>query len=248
MFDQTFVNVQAQTRKPWTVLASLSLQAAIVLALLIAPLLRIAKLDAPPKVPEFLRVTKVDMTAQPDVKKTTAAVQQTSSSRPIVFQLPRTQTPTSVPTKIDMTPDAPSIAITTDATAGPASNVLAGLTSSLLLQRPREEQRPAPPAPVAPAKQQLHVGGDVQAAKLVYFPRPEYPRLAVTTRTQGTVVIRAVIARDGTIGNLQLISGPPLLVTAALEAVRQWRYKPTILNGEPVEVLTEINVNFTLAR
>jgi protein TonB len=91
------------------------------------------------------------------------------------------------------------------------------------------------------------VGGDVQAAKLIYSPRPLYPPIALATRTQGTVVIRAVIARDGSIGHLQSVSGPPLLVQAAMDAVRQWHYKPTTLNHETVEVLTEISVNFTLS-
>jgi protein TonB len=109
-----------------------------------------------------------------------------------------------------------------------------------------------PPAPIvksSPSPQiPILIGGAVQAAKLVSGPRPAYPPLARATRTQGTVRIQAVIARDGSIRNLHLVSGPPLLVAVALEAVRQWRYQPTLLNGEPVEVITEIDVNFTLSQ
>jgi protein TonB len=70
--------------------------------------------------------------------------------------------------------------------------------------------------------------------------------LAKQARIQGVVRFTAIIGRDGTIQNLTLVSGHPLLVSAAQEAVKQWRYKPTLLNGEPVEVVTQIDVNFTL--
>jgi periplasmic protein TonB len=72
--------------------------------------------------------------------------------------------------------------------------------------------------------------------------------LAKQARIQGTVRFNAVIGRDGTIQNLTLASGHPLLVPAATEAVRQWVYQPTLLNGEPVEVVTQIDVNFTLSQ
>ena len=99
--------------------------------------------------------------------------------------------------------------------------------------------------PVAKSGPQ-RVGGDVQAAKLIHQVRPAYPALAKQARIQGTVRLQAVIARDGSIQNLVLASGHPLLVPSAMEAVRQWRYSPTTLNGETVEVLTQIDVNFTL--
>jgi protein TonB len=88
----------------------------------------------------------------------------------------------------------------------------------------------------------------VQEAKLIDGPRPAYPTIAKTTRTQGLVRIQAIIAVDGTIRNLKVISGPPLLVNAAVEAVSRWRYQPTLLSGNAVEVITEIDVNFTLAQ
>lgn len=75
---------------------------------------------------------------------------------------------------------------------------------------------------------------------------PVYPKIAILAHQQGTVLLHAIIGRDGTIQNLQAISGPPLLVKAALEAVERWRYRPYLLNNEPVEVETQITVNFTL--
>jgi protein TonB len=88
----------------------------------------------------------------------------------------------------------------------------------------------------------------VQAANLIRQPRPVYPPLAKAARVQGTVKFEATIGKDGTIQNLKVISGPPLLIQAATAAVAQWQYKPTLLNGEPVEVLTTIDVNFTLSQ
>ena len=92
------------------------------------------------------------------------------------------------------------------------------------------------------------VGGNVQSAKLVRQPKPVYPPLARQARIQGQVKFTAVIGNDGTIQNLQLISGHPLLVQSAQDAVRQWVYQPTLLNGEPVQVITQIDVNFTLTQ
>jgi protein TonB len=76
--------------------------------------------------------------------------------------------------------------------------------------------------------------------------QPQYPPLARQARVSGTVKLHAIIAKDGTVQELQVISGHPLLIQAALDAVRQWRYRPTLLNSEPVEVDTTIDVIFTL--
>ena len=81
---------------------------------------------------------------------------------------------------------------------------------------------------------------------LVHQVKPQYPELAMKARIQGTVVLQAVIGKDGTVQDLRLVSGHPMLAPAAIEAVRQWRYRPYLLNSEPVEVDTQINVNFTL--
>jgi protein TonB len=131
---------------------------------------------------------------------------------------------------------------------GTAGGVIGGIIGSVPTAAP-----PPPPPPVKqevkPATpQRIRVGGNVQAAKLVKQPRPVYPPLAKQARIQGTVRFTAIIGKDGTIQNLQLVSGHPLLVPSAQDAVRQWVYQPTLLNGEPVEVVTQIDVNFTLSQ
>jgi TonB family protein len=92
----------------------------------------------------------------------------------------------------------------------------------------------------------IRIGGNVQAANLIHKVVPTYPPLAAQARIQGTVRFEAVIGENGAIRNLQLVSGHPMLVSSAQQAVSQWRYKPTLLNGRPVEVVTTIDVNFTL--
>lgn len=103
-----------------------------------------------------------------------------------------------------------------------------------------------PPPPQPPASERIQIGGQVAAAKLIYQPSPTYPALARQARIQGTVRLQAVISKEGEIENLTVMSGHPLLIPAALNAVRQWRYQPTFLNGVPVEVETTIEVNFKL--
>lgn len=111
---------------------------------------------------------------------------------------------------------------------------------------------PPPPPPAiavtAPPTGRIRVGGNVQAMKLVSQPKPAYPAEAKSARIQGVVQLLAIIAKDGTVENLTVISGHPLLAAAAIDAVRQWVYQPTTLNGEPIGVETEIDVNFTLAQ
>ena len=102
------------------------------------------------------------------------------------------------------------------------------------------------PAPPKPAQSRIKVGGNVTAARIVNRTTPIYPPLARQTRISGTVRLHAIIAKDGTVQQLEVLSGHPLLVQAALDAVRQWRYQPTLLNGEPVEVDTTVDVIFSL--
>jgi protein TonB len=97
-----------------------------------------------------------------------------------------------------------------------------------------------------PEKQTVKVSEGVEQAQLITRIEPPYPVLAKETRTQGTVFLHAIISREGRITSLEVVSGHPLLVRAALDAVRQWRYRPTLLNGEPVEVETSITVIFRL--
>jgi TonB family protein len=103
-----------------------------------------------------------------------------------------------------------------------------------------------PDVPVAPDR--IRIGGNVQQAKLIKQPHPVYPQEAKDARVQGTVKLQATIGKDGTVQSLEVISGPSPLVPAALDAVRQWVYQTTLLNGNPVEVVTQIDVNFTLSQ
>jgi len=100
--------------------------------------------------------------------------------------------------------------------------------------------------PAQPEKRPVKVSEGVLEAQLVSRIEPQYPTIAVQTKTQGTVRLRAIISRDGRITSLEILNGHPFLVRAALDAVRQWRYRPTLLNGEPVEVETSITVIFRL--
>ena len=102
------------------------------------------------------------------------------------------------------------------------------------------------PSPVPAPPTRIRLGGNVERSKLISGPRPVYPPLARQARISGTVLLDAVISREGAILNLRAVSGHPLLIPAAVAAVRQWVFRPTLLNGDPVEVATEIEVNFTL--
>jgi periplasmic protein TonB len=103
-----------------------------------------------------------------------------------------------------------------------------------------------PPPPKATAPVRIKQGGNVTAASIITQTRPVYPALARQARIQGNVVLHAIIDKDGNVAQLEVVSGHPLLVQAALDAVKQWRYKPTLLNGDPVEVDTTITVTFTM--
>ena len=124
---------------------------------------------------------------------------------------------------------------------GVIDGVIGGDPASMVpLPRPPVPPRVKPP-------QRLRVGGNVQRANLIRQVRPRYPRPARQARIQGTVILEAIISEQGSVENLRVIKGHPLLIQSALEAVRRWRYKPTVLNGVPVEVITRITVRFHLA-
>jgi protein TonB len=137
---------------------------------------------------------------------------------------------------------------------GVAGGVTGGVLNSILNSAPQAVAvLPPPPPPkkeekkeVAPTR--IRVGGSVQLAKRVTMVQPVYPPLAKQARIQGTVVLSAIIAKDGTIQEIHVTSGPAMLQQAAVDAVKRWVYAPTLLNSEPVEVSTEIEVNFRLSQ
>jgi protein TonB len=145
------------------------------------------------------------------------------------------------------------------ATPGVDGSVSAGDLSGLVFGVLNQSSRVMPPArppepqisqPVKPADAgppaRVNVGGVVDMARLVRRVEPIYPLLARQIRISGTVELTGVIGVDGHIRELQVVKGYPLLARAALEAVRQWIYEPTLLNGKPVEVIAPITVNFLL--
>jgi protein TonB len=143
--------------------------------------------------------------------------------------------------------------IATDRTERAAAGVPKGIAGDILGSVPEDSVgivnsllRPATPVLPRLAPQKLRVSSGVAEGMLVYQVKPQYPAPAKLSRIEGRVSLQAVIGKDGTIENLRVISGHPLLAPAALDAVKQWRYKPYFLNGEPVEVETQIVVNFVL--
>ena len=117
---------------------------------------------------------------------------------------------------------------------------------SFSLRQPTVSMEAAvPPAGGTPTR--IRVGGNVQANNLITKVTPMYPLEAKMARIQGTVKFQATIGKDGSVVDLQLLTGHPLLVPSATDAVKQWIYKPTLLNGNPVDVVTQIDVNYTLA-
>ena len=104
-----------------------------------------------------------------------------------------------------------------------------------------------PPPPPKPVSRPVPRTSTMMEGYLIHRVQPIYPQLAKAARIQGPVELRAIISKDGFIENLRVLGGHPMLVTAAVDAVKQWRYRPYILNGEPVEVETQITVNFILS-
>lgn len=128
--------------------------------------------------------------------------------------------------------------------------LLALCTATAFAQDQPPQSAPANP-PAAPQTSQdspktIRLGGGVMQAQITKMVQPVYPQIAKTAHISGTVVLHAIVGADGKIADLQYVSGPPLLMRAAMDAVRQWEYKPTLLNGEAVRVDTTISVVFTL--
>jgi TonB family protein len=122
-----------------------------------------------------------------------------------------------------------------------------GQVTQMVLVRGHKAAETGPAGPKSSAPKRIRVGGDIEAAHAIYLPQPVYPASAEKQGIEGTVVLQAVIGKDGNILSLTPLSGPhQALIQAAMNAARQWRYKPTLLNGAPVEVATTIEVVFQL--
>jgi protein TonB len=155
------------------------------------------------------------------------------------------RTPTAIPKKIQMIkedeqPPATGVAgVVGGVPGGVPGGTMGGVLGGMLSSTPVAIPKAAP--------QRVRVSAGVQQGLLIRKVTPTYPALARQARIQGTVVLQALIGKDGAIQNLRVVSGHPMLTGAALDAVKQWRYKPYYLNNEPVEVDTTINVIFSLS-
>jgi protein TonB len=157
------------------------------------------------------------------------------------------RTPTKIPEKVQMIKEdeaPPPVMSASGVVGGVPGGIpggqMGGVIGGIISSTPVAVPKVATP-------QRVRVSQGVTQGLLIRKVQPNYPPLARQARIQGQVLLQAEISRDGTIENLHLISGHPMLAPAAIEAVKQWRYKPYILNGEPVEVETQITVNFTLS-
>jgi periplasmic protein TonB len=177
-----------------------------------------------------------------------AAVPEVKIVKPRTSDLDNGQlrTPTAIPKKVamikeDEPPPASGVAgVVGGVPGGVPGGAMGGVLGGIIGNAPTVVPKAATP-------QRVRVSQGVSQGLLVRQVKPVYPPLARQARIQGVVVLQAVISKDGSIEGLHLVSGHPMLAPAAMDAVKQWKYKPYFLNGEPVEVETTINVNFTLA-
>ena len=248
MFEPIISENTARTRRPLAVALSFSGQVLLVTLAVVAPLLHTETI-APG---HLLRVISAPRRLGPVRVFTERPPAGVYHQRPglRVFTDHVFRQPLRVPSGIlpEMKEPSPDLLARLSGPAIPGDpNGVPFATGMDLAQIPRPD-RPKPTPALAPAtRAPLRVGGKVQAAKIVHQVTPVYPPLARQARISGIVRLEAVISRSGMIESLQVMSGHPLLTQAALDAVRQWVYQPTLLNGQPVEVVTQIEVNFKLA-
>jgi protein TonB len=245
MFEQSLLLDHAAAKKTGALAVSLTVQTLFVGVLIALPLIYGDHL------PDVRRLISLSLPLPPPPPPPVHEIAAASSSRSS-FSQAKPYVPTRVPVfspnaALDLV-DAPPSLLTGSADIGvPGGTGVGSFTAQIpgeALPPPKPQVADTPKPPVKPTI----VGGDVQAAKLLRKVIPVYPPLAKQARVSGTVQLIGVIAKDGTIQQLQVSSGHPLLVKAALDAVRQWVYRPTLLNGQAVEVIAPIDVIFTLSQ
>jgi periplasmic protein TonB len=241
MFDEMVVSSPnpKKTNKPWTVILSMIFQVAFLAVLILIPLIYTEAL------PKTMMATLL-VAPPPPPPPPPPPMAQIVHVKPQVHLMDagKLVTPKVIPKDIKIikedAPDMSSMGMQGGVVGGVAGGQMGGVIGGVI-----GGVGGAPPPP-KPAQQRIRQGGQVQAAKLLNKVQPMYPPLARQTRISGTVRLHAIIAKNGTVEQLEVISGHPLLVQAALDAVRQWKYQPTTLNGENVEVDTTIDVIFSL--
>jgi len=244
MFEDSLIESggRLKTKRGWTSIISFTLQIMIIGVMILIPLIftealprtqlmtfLVAPPPPPPPPPPAAAPVKVVKVIQTDI---------------VNGQL---RTPTKIPQKVQMIKEEeapPPVMASTGVVGGVPGGVpggsMGGVIGSVLSSTPTVAPKIATP-------QRVRVSSGVSQGLIIRRVQPNYPPLARQARIQGTVVLQAQISKEGNIENLQLISGHPMLAPAAIEAVKQWKYKPYLLNGEPVEVETQVQVNFTLA-
>ncbi|HKW61348.1 MAG TPA: TonB family protein [Candidatus Acidoferrum sp.] len=244
MFDEMVVSSPnpTRTKKPMTVFLSAVIQIAFLGILILIPLIYTEAL------PKTMMATMLTAPPPPPPPPPPPAAVQVVKVRPQVHLMDagKLMQPKVIPhdvkiIKEEAEPDPGVVGAVGGVPGGVAGGsmggVLGGVIGGIGTAPPPPKPRPTGP---------IRVGGNVQAARIVNRVQPVYPPLARQTRISGTVRLHAIITKDGTIRELEVLSGHPLLQQAALDAVRQWRYQPTLLNGEAVEVDTTIDVIFSL--
>lgn len=218
-------------RRRWTTLVSFTMQALGVSMLLAIPLLTV---QGPPRL-RWITSPFFSPPPAPAPPNTQRSIRSSNMSG--VHLLQPSTIPLGIPDVHDseapMAPDISDIGVS-------GGTGLAGRGAAGSIGEPAAIAPPPPPA--RPLRVSRWAEGN-----LIYRVQPSYPTLARQARIQGAVRLSAIISRTGTIERLTVLSGHAMLVTGAVEAVKQWRYRPYLLNGEPVEVETEITVNFLLS-
>lgn len=221
-----------------------TLEVAVLGVLLLIPLIRTQALDLR-NLPDQI----APLPPPPPAVRIIAVVhERPTTPLPSLVRNGRVIAPDRIPDEVFRIVDEPAPQLDTGVIGGDPTG--AGVQGSVLLDLLQNASRNSPPPTLrehaAKPVERIVKGGDVQAAKLIFAPTPEYPAIAKIAHVQGTVRMEAIISGDGSIQSLRVLGGNPLLVPAARDTVVRWRYQPTLLNGEPVEVQTEIVVNFIL--
>jgi periplasmic protein TonB len=251
MFEDSLLekNRTIQSRRKSATLVSLIIEAVVIGVVIIIPLIVTQALPTPklttmlvappppPPPPPAPAATKI---------KTTATT--TTSTTPVVkvnkTALDDLRTPTKIPKKIDMTPEAATAAAPAPSMGGVAGGVPGGVQGGAAGGVLGGILNSGTAMPVKP--KMVRVSQGISEGLLVKKVTPQYPTIAKQARVQGSVQLKAIIGKDGKVENVQPESGNPLLASAAVNAVKQWRYKPYVLDGNPVEVETTVTVNFRL--
>jgi protein TonB len=225
-------------RRGWTTLTSFGLEAVILGWLMLIPLLTTVGLPRARTVATPIRVSRNDPGPAPHPHEGGRA-----SGVPVIPYPVRIVAPGPWVNRFNHGPDLGEQPTPPSDDVDIGSNVSSppGLAILMMGTHP---VIPVPPKPVEKVFRQSRI----LAGSLIRKVEPKYPPLAIAPRIQGPVVLEAVISKAGTIGNLRVVSGHPMLAGAALDAVSQWRYRPYILNGDVIEVETEITVSFVLGR